>query len=147
MTTGTAIPEHSDEAKLAEAADLAKRGYAMIATDCWQPDPDRAGYLRYVCQRTIREVVADLRRVLGEYPVGGEEYFTASKYGRRGEEITDWPKGRIAVFAVRGSNEGDYVHIEVIHEGESTIVALAKTFQGRDAAWTFARHVADLLGV
>ena len=56
-----------------------------------------------------------------------------------------WPTrdGRLAVFSVRGSSEGDYVHVE---QG-GKLILLSKTFQGRDAAWTFARNVADLLGV
>lgn len=57
-----------------------------------------------------------------------------------------WPNpegSRTVVFSVRGSSEGDYVHVE---QG-GQLVLLCKTFQGRDAAWTFARNVADLLGV
>ena len=57
-----------------------------------------------------------------------------------------WPtrdSGHLAVFSVRGSSEGDYVHVE---QG-GKLILLAKTFQGRDAAWTFARNLADLLGV
>lgn len=59
-----------------------------------------------------------------------------------------WPDGRLTVFSVRGSSEGDYTHVEVRDgDGRSELILLAKTFQGRDASWTFARHVADLLGV
>jgi hypothetical protein len=57
------------------------------------------------------------------------------------------PDGTLVVFSVRGSSEGDYTHVEVLKgDGTRELILLAKTFQGRDASWTFARHVADLLG-
>jgi hypothetical protein len=54
-----------------------------------------------------------------------------------------WPEGQVAVFSVRGGSEGDYTHVEV----HGQLLLLAKTFQGRDASWKFARNVADLLGI
>jgi hypothetical protein len=59
-----------------------------------------------------------------------------------------WPKGRLAVWSARGGSEGDYTHVDVISEdGRTETILMAKTFQGRDAAWKFARRLADLLGV
>jgi hypothetical protein len=117
--------------------------HVKIETSVWRRDPDRPGNLAHVRQRTVREVYDDLRAVVGECPHGGEDSF--SPYvSRRGR---DWPKGRIVVFVVGGANEGDYVHVEV-HcdpDGHRELVMLAKTFDGRDAAWAFARRLADLL--
>src|SRR5262249_50391251 len=59
-----------------------------------------------------------------------------------------WPvDARIVVFSVRGGSEGDYVHVEALADGNATLLLAAKTFMGRDAAWTAARRIADLLGV
>jgi hypothetical protein len=60
-----------------------------------------------------------------------------------------WPDwSQLAVFALRGSSEGDYVHVESFDSrGGRELILLAKTFAGRDVAWTFARQLADLLGV
>lgn len=113
-----------------------------IETQIYRPDPDRPGYLQLVRDRTVGEVYDDLRAAVGEYPDGGEEYLTAMV-----PRPAPWPRGRLAVFSVNGSSEGDYVHVEVHPEGtaERTCVLLAKTFEGRDASWAFARVVADLL--
>jgi hypothetical protein len=124
-----------------QAADLAARGFGSVETEVWEPNPDQPGYLRRVRQRTVSEVYKDLRSHVGQDPEGGEEYFDIAVNLPNGE--TPWPTGRIAVFSVRGGSEGDYTHVEV----GGKLVLLAKTFQGRDASWRFARYLADLLGV
>lgn len=116
-----------------------------IETTIWRPDPERLGISLVDRVRTVREVYDDLRAVVGEYPDGSEEYLSIMP-DFRDSQTWPCPLGRIAVFAVNGSSEGDYVHVEV-HEGERRMcVLLGKTFMGRDAAWAFARQVADLLG-
>lgn len=119
-----------------------------VATEVWRKDPDRPGYLKLLCRRSVQEVYDDLRTIVGEYPHGGEEYFSVVR-NADGLLLRDWPHrpgSRLAVFAVNGSSEGDYVHVEV-HDGSGgrELVLLAKTFEGRDAAWQFARCLADLL--
>lgn len=111
----------------------------------WEPNPDAPypGAVRIARKKTGREVHAELRAIVGQYPRGGEEYFACMYDG-------EWPiavGGRLAVFAVNGSNEGDYVHVEGHNGRERIPLMLAKTFHGRDAAWQFARILADLLGV
>lgn len=113
-----------------------------VETSIFRPDPERPGYLQLVRDRTVGEVLDDLRTALGEYPDGGEEYFSASALGAD----RPWPNGRIVVFSVNGSSEGDYTHLEVhLPDGSRDLIALAKTFMGRDASWAFARRLADLL--
>lgn len=117
-----------------------------IATDIWRPDPDRPGQSLHIRQRTLTEVYDDLRAYFGEYPVGGEEYFEIM-LGVTGS--SSWPRGgRVVVFSVNGSSEGDYTHVEH-HDaaGSRTMLLLGKTFMGRDASWAFARRLADLLEV
>ena len=69
-----------------------------------------------------------------------------------------WPKYRwIACYAVIGSNEGHYVHIDVVYKDNDVIVDphgknqevscqrmmfLGKTFAGFDKAWDIARACA-----
>lgn len=116
-----------------------------VQTQVWTPNPERPGYLRLERTRTVREVYDDLRAIVGEYPYGGEEYFSVSPITAG---LLPWPEGRIVVFAVNGSSEGDYVHVEVqdvAYAGKRTQLMLAKTLDSRDAAWAFARRLADLL--
>lgn len=115
-----------------------------IETTIWRPDPERLGISLVDRVRTVREVYDDLRAAVGEYPKGAEEYLSLMPQWLDDEP---WPQGRIVVFAVNGSSEGDYVHVEVHdREGSRVLLILGKTFDGRDAAWAFARQAADLLG-
>lgn len=61
---------------------------------------------------------------------------------------SDWPEGHTVVFPVTGGSEGHYVHVGVVgRDGKFHDLLLGKTFAGWDAAWAFARRVADLLGI
>jgi hypothetical protein len=126
-----------------------------IDTEVWMPPGDGSGHLARVRRRTVNEVHALLRAAMEE-PVsaldgysyttieGAEEYFSAPLL----DGDRDWPEGRTVVFPVMGSSEGDYVHVGVVdHDGKFHDLLLGKTFSGRDAAWAFARRVADLLRV
>lgn len=57
----------------------------------------------------------------------------------------------IAVFAVTGSNEGHYVHVELIWDEERTrhveSLFLTKTFAGHASALELAKIIARILGV
>lgn len=121
----------------------------VVPTEIWVPDPEQhdKGYLMLERRRTIEEVYEDLRRILGRYPAGAEESFSIFPPLGWAKPSPEWPKGRIACFAVTGSNEGHYVHVEVHPSSEGTreLVLIGKTFQGADAAWALARRLADLL--
>ena len=55
---------------------------------------------------------------------------------------------RLLVYPVRGSNEGDYIHVEAWgREGKRLPLFTAKTFSGRDKAWEYSRKLADILDV
>jgi len=124
-----------------------------IDTEVWMPRGDGSGYLTRVRRRTVNEVHALLKAAMEE-PVpgldgyttieGAEEYFSAPLI----DGDRDWPEGRTVVCPVVGGSEGDYVHVGVVgRDGKFHDLLLGKTFAGRDAAWAFARRVADLLGV
>ena len=121
-------------------ADQAPR--PQIETQVWEPDAERPGYLKLVRTKTVREVFVELSAILGEFPEGGEEYFTITVLQ---DEDVEWPEGNIVCFSVNGSSEGDYSHVEVHHGEKRQLLFLGKTFAGRDASWAFARRLADIL--
>lgn len=107
----------------------------------WKQDTE-TGYSKKVKTKTVREVYDELRVILGEFPDGGDEYFMITTAV---EGDLEWPSGDIVCFSVNGTSEGDYTHVEVHHGDRRQLVFLGKTFQGRDASWSFARRLADLL--
>lgn len=132
-------------AKRVEAAEAAQHGLVTVETDTWVRGAD--GLLHSQGQRTIHAVWRELKTALGPNPWGAEDHF-----GPAGVADMLWPKGRIACFSVRGGSEGDYAHVEVLGQGAKgkptrEPVLLAKTFNGREASWAFAKAIADLLGV
>jgi hypothetical protein len=125
------------------------RGYRFlpvppkVEVEVWESDPDRPGYLKLARTKTVGEVIDELREITGEYPEGCTEGYNVFPTLSRD---LPWPTGRIVVFTVNGSSEGNYTHVEVqTGDGTSKLVLLGKTFDGRDASWAFARQLADLL--
>jgi hypothetical protein len=120
---------------------------SKIETQIWEQNPERPeGYLRVARLKSVGEVFREIRGVFGDYPEGCEEYLNISSPL---DEGTPWPDGRIAVYPVTGSSEGHYIHVDVIDygDGHRTLVLLGKTFAGWDAAWYFARNLAEVLDV
>lgn len=93
------------------------------------------------------EVHAEICAIVGEYHEGAEEYLNvmATHNGQ-----ASWPDGRVAVFAVRGTSEGHYIHVEVLDPDgnwpKRALLILGKTFAW-DAAWAFAKRLGAILGV
>ena len=104
-------------------------------------------YLRVARRKTVAEVHNELEQRLGRDQWGYVNYPGVDEYLSVMDGDIEWPEGRIVVFAVTGTSEGDYVHVEV-HQPNGTrhLLILGKTFHGRDAAWAAARRIADLLG-
>ena len=119
----------------------------VVDTQVWEPDPDRPGGLQLVRTKPVGEVFAEIRRIVGQCPPGGEEYFTVAPEGAYGRPDRPWPANtRIACFAVTGANEGHYVHVGAVHDtGHYRALLIAKTFSGREAAWGFAQRIAAIL--
>ena len=68
--------------------------------------------------------------------------------------IEDIPRWRwLAVYAVEGANEGHYVHVDLILNGENYgphqvySLFLVKTFAGKDVAIEIARRLATVLPI
>lgn len=131
-------------------ADMWKAGYRFVPVDpkvdpfVWVPDPDRpgSGYLKLERVKKVREVLDEITDITGPYPEGCGEGLGVPPWT---DPNMEWPEGRIVVYSVNGSSEGDWTHVEV-HSGDTVHrLLLGKTFDGRDASWAFARRVADLL--
>lgn len=113
----------------------------------WEEVPDKPGYLQVKRTKTIDEVCRELIGIVGELGPGHDEYFGVMVNVTVNREWPCPPGSRIVVFSVTGSSEGDYTHVEVHHDRKRELLLLAKTFDGRDASWAFARRLADLLEV
>jgi len=107
-----------------------------IDIEVWEPNPEKPGYLRFVRMKTVQEVFDELEARLKTDKLLPDEYFTISpEYDRCPEMETPKDWWRIACFAVKGVNEGHYVHIGIIRAGgEYRDLFLGKTFQGLDYA-------------
>lgn len=118
----------------------------------YEPSPDKPGYLRFVRNLSYNEAVKAIKNAFGskEDLDNAFDYFYPPceiKY-EKGKSLDDQiPTFRRAiVYTVTGSNEGDYIHGELWGmNGERYPLFLAKTFSGRNAAWTYARKLADIL--
>ena len=86
-----------------------------------------------------------------------DEYFGRCTYPRNHKIWTtkteDLRFRWIVCFAVTGTSEGHYIHIDLYLDGygedggaPNFHVALGKTFQGFDHAWKIAKRCAELLG-
>lgn len=143
-------PDESSRAANELIGTMWKRGYRFVEveprveTQVWEPDPERPGYLKFVRSKTVREVLDEIVDITGPYPAGCSEGLGV--YPGVYDADFKWPReGRLVVFSVNGSSEGDWVHVQMQHNGQATGLLLSKTFDGRDASWAYARRLADLL--
>ena len=121
-------------------------------------DVNEEGYIVNQRGRPVREIVGDLNCCLkkmkwddddwgGDY----EGFSTCFKSHSRSDKDDPfmWPAEWqwISVYAVTGTSEGDYVHLDVIRrDGSREMMALYKTFGGRQKAQLVACRAATLLG-
>lgn len=135
---------------------LAERGLETLTTQEWQPDPECPGRSKLVRTKTVREVYNELAAYVSAQREGetwtiwmdGIEEGLCISLWQANPDTTPWPASeRVVVFSLRGGSEGDYVHVEALTDQGHRPLLVAKTFMGRDAAWTAARRIADLLGL
>ena len=113
-------------------------------------------YTQDVWDTPVWHIVTRLKRLTHLLlPEHGVDYFSTGM-GSSNERLQFPPqtmvprlvKGcyRICCYAVRGSAEGHYVHVEVSPDlGKLKRICLVKTFGGSDEAWRIARIGHDLL--
>lgn len=123
-----------------------------IQIQIYEPIPEKPGYLRHVRNRTIGEIYDELRERLSNDGLLPDEYFDISyscekKPWERDKD--EFPRcRRIACYAVTGSNEGHYIHVDAIQSITQNIIPvfIGKTFQGIDFALNVVKACTIHLG-
>jgi hypothetical protein len=118
----------------------------------YEPIPEEPGYVRFVGNRTVREIVDELTERLKKDDRYPDEYFHCSGDFMFNDK-KEFPRYRwIACYPVLGTNEGHFIHIDalVFREDLGVLqcvpVFLGKTFQGFDFAARVATACAKHLG-
>ena len=119
---------------------------APIELEVWKPNPDKPGYCMFDRMATVGDVYDRCVEALDQAGLEDdiEGLTIMHPYGR----LDDWPRSWfVACFAVRGSSEGHYIHVEATaltlgeyrHQvDERRLVLLCKTFSGLDRATAVA---------
>jgi len=110
-----------------------------IDIEVWEPNPKKPGYLRFVRMKTVQEVFDELKARLEADGLLPDEYFMVSSKYRYSDEYREIPVPkdwwRVVCFAVKGTNEGHFIHIGIIMAGgQYQDLFLSKTFQGLEYA-------------
>jgi hypothetical protein len=125
----------------------------IVPTDEYEPVPDKPGFSRRTQYRLVKDVLADIAKILQEEGLLPDEYFNSEI----ANSFERWPAGRwIVCDAVTGNSEGHYIHVAVISGNKAgerdpktqwlySIVLLGKTFQGLEFAQKSANRIAQLL--
>lgn len=118
----------------------------------YEPIQEKPGYERFIGNRTVREIVAELAERLKNDDCYPDEYFQCSG-DFMFDDNKEFPTYRtLACFPVTGSSEGHYIHIDAFVFREDLAmhqcipVCLGKTFQGFDFAAKVAAACAKHLG-
>lgn len=140
--------------------------YEIFETERYAPEVDDTGkptgYTRYVGQALLKDAKAHIERALKGIPTEYEgesmslwdtlDYFHTSHQdpGVKSEN-REFPRCRwVAVFAVEGTNEGMYIHVEAIgpinasgitDHDRRVLLFLGKTFLGFDTAMQIVKAI------
>lgn len=108
-----------------------------IEIGLWEPVKGNEGYVRHIGNRTVGEVFEELKTRLERENLLPDEYFHLA-VGIDPEQV--FPEYRwITCFAVTGSSEGHYIHVEAIKpDGKRELLLLGKTFEGLAFAYKVA---------
>lgn len=133
----------------ARTTQLQKATQEPIQLEIWKKHPEKEGYLMYDRSKTYGEVREELRERLEAEGMIDEGLSTTVKPEIRVPHPYRW----IACFAVTGTNEGHYVHVEIFqsgvdehHKHTGELVFLTKTFGGFERAQAIASACARHLG-
>jgi hypothetical protein len=120
-----------------------------IEIEQYEAIPDKPGYLRPIDNASTKHVCDSLNRFLEHKGHADRlDYYGAYAEARMNQPF---PKFRwIAVFAVTGTNEGIYIHVEAISQDrikgdKRELVYLAKTFETMDFAYQVCADIAKFL--
>jgi hypothetical protein len=115
----------------------------------WRPVEGKPGYVEVARSKTYEEVLKEVASALPKDDLDKLDYFHTC-FDVRGARTWPMPGDllRLVVFPVTGGSEGHYIHVEVFdRDHKSECVYLAKTFEGWDWAWEFAKKLGGILGV
>ena len=144
-------------ARYAVVEEDGQKRFEPIEIQKHEPHPEKKGYLIHTGNISIKEVYKQLKERLEKEDLLPEEYFSISCDHHYKENAT-FPNDYkwIACYAVTGSSEGYYTHIDVLVPREvpgqigmileSRLLYLGKTFQGFDFAARVAAACSKHLG-
>ena len=115
-----------------------------IRTEVWKEPEDHPGFLRYVEQRTLRQVKRDMLAVLDAIYIAEHdcnardllEWISGAAPG------SDFPKGEPLVTVSHGGSEG--WHIVILsrqRKGDAVTVFTIKYLIGREDTWFIAKQL------
>lgn len=119
--------------------------------EVYEPNPENPRYLRKARNKTMKEVLDDINKMLPYYVSDIEEVWDYFHISCRISQQCDvpFPEYRcIVVYVITGTSEGHYVHVDIINKEEKREnIFLGKTFSGFNKAWDVARALALILEV
>lgn len=131
--------------------------YELVLED-WAPIVEKAtgdstGMSCYVGGRLLSEIRKKLLDGLESAGLILDEYFSVSTVAQLNRDWETWPKDvwRVVCFAVEGSSEGHYVHVDTYvkapneQELKVSTVFLLKTFLGMEHALRLSNELTRLL--
>lgn len=116
----------------------------MIETQIWEAHPERKGMVRYVGQRKMSEVFAELEAFLQKENIYPDEYLLLSN----DDPDAEFPKGDIRCYAQWGGSEGIYIELEVLvgatkdSPAKWVNIASGKTLDQSGAAYDRMQYIA-----
>jgi len=149
----------ADMAKLFGPGEPQEHKPWELVLEDWAPIVEKVtgeetGLVVRVDGRPLGEILRKLSTGLGDAGLIVDEYFDVGTDARLRRKWDKWPDGvfRVVVFAVEGSSEGHYVHVDVYHKDDSfdpelkvTNVFLLKTFLGMEHALRLSNELTRML--
>lgn len=141
---GDSLPYWMD-CEFRKAFEMVDPPITCIETEIWEPIPSKPGYLREVRKKTYEEVYKETCQFLKERDIWDklDYFYLCHDYPNENYEKKPFPEWRwIACYAVVGSSEGHYIHVDIIKADNSReFLFLGKTFAGMD----YALYVSNML--
>jgi hypothetical protein len=119
--------------------------------EIYKPHPDHKGLLKFVGRKKAQELWEEIESLLPYYIPDWKDRFdyigisaAVDLHSSKDEAIPLYQN--IACYVVPGSNEGDYLHVDLIMPGNKIHrLFLGKTFLGAGTAWEVAIAISTIL--
>ena len=115
--------------------------------EVYEPHPVNKGMLKFVRNKTARELWKDIESLLSFYVLDWKDRFDYIGLPALSKEDEPLPEYHyIACYVVPGSNEGHYLHADLILRDDRVHrIFLGKTFLGAGKAWEVAIAISTIL--